>query len=324
MTSLIKKPIRIESSAPGTLMLLGEHAVLHQHHALCAAIDQRLRITLIPRSDQKICLNSQLGSLQFLCSAQIQPREPFSYVIAALQEYAFTQTHGLEIDIQSDFSSTIGFGSSSAVTVAMIAALELWQYGTLNLRRVFFTARKVLHRIQGMGSGTDLATAIYGGIVFYRQYPLIIEKITQHFALTAIYSGHKTPTREVIQKIDKQKSANPELYERYFKMINQITEQAQKAIRTQDWRTLGALMNSQQMIMEEMQLSTPAIDQIIQALQPFNILGAKISGSGLGDCVITLGQVPDQTFPQNQIQKDMGIIQIPVNISSMGVMAEIF
>lgn len=314
----------IEASAPGTLMLFGEHAVLRHGHALCTAIDQRLKVILIPRDDFKIKVHSQLGVFTCPCDQIPPPHPPFSYVLGVLHEYAFCKTQGFEIHIQSEFSSTIGFGSSSALITALTAALELFKLGHLNLRRIFYTARKVLHKIQGAGSGTDLATAIYGGIVFYRPYPLIIEKLTQSFALTAIYSGQKTPTPIVIQKINQQAAHHPEQYEQYFKTIEQLTLQAEKAIRAQDWRKLGALMNAQQMIMESMKLSTPAIHEVLQSLQTFNLLGAKISGSGLGDCVITLGALPPDTFPQNPSQKALGIQQIPIQISSQGVTAEKF
>lgn len=313
--------MRIRASAPGTLMLLGEHAVLHNYHALCAAIDQRITVTLIPRPDtSQISLHSNLGSLKFSSQDFIRPQEPFSYVMGALQEYKLSQ--GLEVHIQSEFSSQIGFGSSSAVTVAMIAALELLSFKTLNLRRVFFNSLKVLRKIQGAGSGTDLATATYGGIVFYNPYPLIIEKLTQVIPITAIYSGQKTPTREVIAYIEKQRTSNPEKYDDCFRKINHIVEHAKTAIRTQDFGTLGALINAHQILMEEMQLSTPAIDMILQATRSFNILGAKISGSGLGDCVITLGELPADTFPQNSVQQGLGIKQIPIKISPTGVVAE--
>jgi len=313
--------MKIRASAPGTLMLLGEHAVLHNYHALCAAINQRITVTLIPTPGiNKIFLKSDLGIFEFSYLDFIKPQEPFSYVIAAIQEYKFSC--GFELYIQSDFSSTIGFGSSSAVTIATIAALELLSFKTLNLRRVFFTALKVLRKIQGQGSGTDLAAATYGGIIFYRPYPLIIEKLTQTFPISAIYSGQKTPTREVIHYIEKRRVLDPEHYEDYFKKINQISIQAKTAITHQDLAILGALFNAHEIIMEEMQLSTPAINKIIQATREFNILGAKISGSGLGDCVITLGELPENTFPQDASQKDLGIRQIPVKISPRGVEAE--
>jgi len=309
----------VMASAPATLMLFGEHAVLKNYPAICAALDQRLSVIITPRQDQKFSFQSKLGVGVFSFDQLSEPMEPFAYLMGVLNEYPMIKKHGLDIAIHSDFSHQIGFGSSSAILIALVSALEFLLFKKTNPRRVFFTARKVLHKIQGMGSGTDLATALYGGVIFYQPYPLEIIRLPEIFLISAIYSGHKTPTREVIRKIEQQEKEDPDLYQRYFSKIGEVTKQARIAIETKQWRTLGALMNAQQMIMEAMDLNTPEINQIIQSVQKFNILGAKISGSGLGDCVITLGEIPKNSYPDNPIQEHSGILQIPVKISPQGV-----
>jgi hypothetical protein len=62
---------------------------------------------------------------------------------------------------------------------------------------------------------------------------------------------------------------------------------------------VGERLDIGQGIMEDMDLSNPALDAIIRALREDpGIQGAKISGSGLGDCAIGLGHTsPGFPFP---------------------------
>ncbi len=329
-------------------MLFGEHAVLKNHPALCMAINQRLKLILEPRLDNLLNIKSNLGelTLDILNIQNILPTQPFSYLIKAFQNYQKDYPEkfktGFDLQISSDFSSTIGFGSSSALIICIISALEIYlnQGGHLGpplhetlpqklFPKIFNISKKLLLEIQGQGSGTDLATALYGGIVFYQAQPLLIQKLdlknlnnlTHLFA--AIYSGKKTPTSTVISFIQEAYKNNPDLYQTYFQKIHEIALQAKQAILNNNLNLLGALMNTQHMLMEAMNLSTPAIQTLIHACQSEQLLGAKISGSGLGDCIITLGKLNPNTFPQNPAQKAMGILQIPLEISDQGLLWEV-
>src|SRR5437762_2389846 len=72
-----------KASAPGSLMLLGEYAVLQGKHAVVCAIDKRMTVSLSPRQDTQICLTSSLGQFETdLAKLQITP--PFQFVLAAL------------------------------------------------------------------------------------------------------------------------------------------------------------------------------------------------------------------------------------------------
>ena len=49
------------ASAPGSLMLFGEHAVLHGHAALVAAVDRRVTVTLRPRRRRKKAVHAPIS-----------------------------------------------------------------------------------------------------------------------------------------------------------------------------------------------------------------------------------------------------------------------
>ncbi len=300
-------------------MLFGEHAVLNGMQALCCAVDQRIRASLSPREDDEIHLYSaQLGDC-IMTLESFEIRAPFEFVLTAIDQYRSKIRSGFDLKIESEFSSTMGLGSSSAVTVATIGALVQWLRLAPTPMELFRSAKEVIVRVQGMGSGADVAAAVYGGVVAYRMDPLEIHSLPFTPNIALIYSGAKVPTRTVIELVAQKQQAEPERYQYLFKEIDACSREAITALRQQNWQELGQLMNRHQKLQEALGVSSPLLDELIQDLrrQP-DIFGAKISGSGLGDCVIGLGTVNEDLFPLNDNQRKAGVKQIPVKISTTG------
>lgn len=361
-------PTWYSASAPGTLMLLGEHAVLHDKPALVAAIDKRINVKLVPRNDNKILIESSLGKLELdllkydvidlteaaLNNSNQSIQNAFRFVVAAIKDFPiYTKTvlnetyklpSGFELQIRSDFSSQIGFGSSAAVTVAVVAVLLSFANSAMADHKaieIFQMAKWVIQKVQKVGSGADVLTAVFGGMIIYQQQsPYLIKKIsTETFPdLIAVYSGYKTPTPEVIQFVNAAYKSHSNSFDSIFSAMGCCVEKAIPALETQDWTTLVEIFNIHQGLMQAIGVSTPLLDTLCYGLKAENSgLGAKISGSGLGDCIIGLGapgslaKLPPSHLQQNlrkkidlSVQTDKSInpdnIQIfPIQISEEGL-----
>lgn len=83
-----------KASAPGSLMLLGEYAVLHGKHALVCAVDKRMTVKLSPRNDSVITIRSALGEHQTSIS-RIKSVVPFQFVLTTLKKLSKTIFFGL-------------------------------------------------------------------------------------------------------------------------------------------------------------------------------------------------------------------------------------
>ncbi|MEN8260526.1 MAG: GHMP kinase, partial [Pseudomonadota bacterium] len=60
-----------------------------------------------------------------------------------------------------------------------------------------------------------------------------------------------------------------------------------------------------QELMDEMGVNTPELQEIVSALQESaGVFGAKISGSGLGDCAVGLGyaELKDMNYPVHHLE----------------------
>ena len=299
------------ASAPGSLMWMGEHAVLHGKHALVSAIDQRIQVELSPRTDQAIHIDSALGQHQTHLS-QIEVAQPFTFVLQTIKHFEPQLSMGFNLKIHSDFSHKIGFASSAATTVACYAALNHWLDGNNDPQAIFTECAAIIRSVQGRGSAADVAASIYGGLLYYRADPLHIEPLTTVPQFVCVYSGNKVATPTVIAQVNQQAQQQPKHYQALYQQIDQAVGQAKNALEQNDWAGFATQLKVNQQLMQQMQLSTEHIDHLIEILekQP-NILAAKISGAGLGDCVIGLGQCATSTLDLT-----------PVAISQTGVTVE--
>lgn len=279
----------IIASAPGSLMLLGEHAVLHGRRALTAAINQRLRVTLTPRSDDTIEVASTLAR-HTTTLAERASHPHLRFVMEAIRRMGSALSHGFDLHVESEFSHTIGFGSSAAVTVATVAALRKYSAADFSLHAIREESIAVIRSVQGRGSGADAAASTHGGVVSYRAEPREVHRFDAPLRLCAVYSGYKTPTPEVIRHVEETWAHQRATLECIYDRMETCVAEGIVAVEQGDTTALGNTLNKGQALMEELGVNTPELARIIAMLRADpGMYGAKISGSGLGDCAIGLG-----------------------------------
>lgn len=279
-------------------MLMGEHAVLHGSHALVAATDQRLHVTLTPRLDSEVHIHSALGELNCSLTAleTLEIKAPFTFVMSVIKQFLGANSfpklkQGFDLHIRSDFSATVGLGSSAAVLVATTLALLQFTRPASGItpEQIFKMAYHSLQHVQGCGSGADLAASILGGIVYYRHTPFLWEKLEFIFPITLAYSGYKTPTPEVIRRLESARIKDPDKFSLLFSAIDESCMLAAKALKNRDFTTFSTAFQTNQNLMQTLGVVDPTLQDMVNLFKP---LIAKVSGSGLGDCVIGLGNAP--------------------------------
>jgi mevalonate kinase len=181
-------------------------------------------------------------------------------------------------------------------------------------------ARNIIRECQGTGSGADVAASVYGGVVYYQTQPLTAEKIAVKIPLSLYYCGFKTPTVDAIKHVQAQFAPYPQVFKQLCAGIGQCAADGMTLVRRQDFAKLGAVMNIQQGMMESLGVNVPVLQHMTSVLRAQKgVTGAKISGSGLGDCVVALGEINyDLKFDGAYA----GIQSIPVEVTLHGVQAE--
>ncbi len=299
----------VRASAPGKLMLMGEHAVLDGYHCLVAAVNRRITVTLTPRTDRGIRIESQLGQVETsLDSLAIEL--PFTFVLQAIKNIA--PSTGFDITVDSEFDDQLGLGSSAAVTVATTTAL----LPLADPRRVFDLAYRTILDVQGAGSGADVAASVWGGVLAYRCDPFECRKLKHVPPIIAVYSGGKEKTVDVIALVRDKIRRDPELGDDLFGAIDRTVRNATTVIERADWTAFGEMMNVNQGLMDALGVNNKQLSLIVYNLRNDpGIFGSKISGSGLGDCVIGLGRIESPDCPHEVL--DLAITEEGVTVETL-------
>ena len=295
-------------------MLMGEHAVLRGQPAIVCAISRRMKVELTPRDDDRILLHSALGEHDTTLE-ELAPNESFRFVLGAVRARRDELPQGFELDIRSEMSHQMGLGSSAAVTVATLAALTGARGHQPDPQELLETGVMIVRKAQGgVGSGADVAASAHGGCLRYFAESREVVVLPAAPKLTVLYSGSKTPTPEVIAIVEENRKNQPELFVELDQLVGDVVRQAFGAATQEDWETVGDLMNIHQGLMDAMGVNNAELSELIYDLREDpNILGSKISGSGLGDCVVGLGHA---------MRRDWGVPALAVEVDPRGAVVE--
>jgi len=300
----------VTASAPGKLILFGEHAVVYDKPCIVTAVDLRIMVSVTLTNIDYIRIKTPLQSEPFAISLDsldrkdILPQE-VRFVLIALkkfQKYLGTP-FGVSITTKSEFSNSYGLGSSSAVTVATLKALSNITGCKADLPMIFkMSYNTVLEAQEGIGSGADIAAAAYGGTLYYAAGGKVIESITnQKLPLVIGYSGKKASTTEYARKVKRLRNQFPELFNFILHGIENIVNDAKEALKHGDYEKAGRLMNFNQEYLHAIGVSNYELDFLISAAKLNGAYGAKLSGAGGGDCMIALASEENQTRVENAI-----------------------
>ena len=174
--------------------------------------------------------------------------------------------------------------------MGFVSALMMMIKKKMDKQELLQETISILQKVRKVSSGSDLAASIYGGVIYFNPQTCTAEIIADNLPIVVGYSGNKTKTDDVIEKINKEFKNRKEVLERIYSDSGNLTEMAALAIRNKNYIELGKLMNdANKIIYGSLNLVTHELQNIITKFREKDfIYGAKISGAGLGDCAIAI------------------------------------
>lgn len=279
-----------KASAPGKIILFGEHAVVYGRPALAVPVMQVYVDVDVSDSDQEgiwiespaIKLRSELNTL------------PTTHPIAAAINNLFfllrvSPFPNLEIKISSTIPVASGLGSGAAVTIALTRALASHLRHAMKDEDVNAFAYDIERLHHGTPSGIDNTVITYAKPVYFvKAQPIETFKVGQPFTFVIGDTGIPAPTNESVSAVrDLWLKDNPRL-EAIFDQIKEVSFAARCAIEVGMYEWLGGLMNQNHALLQELTVSSPELDKFVEAAREAGAFGAKLSGGGRGGNMIAL------------------------------------
>ncbi len=264
-------------SAPGKVILLGEHAVVYGRPALAAAVGDRVEVEarLTPSTPRP----GDEGAAGRLLDQALRRGA----------ELAGLPAHGLHISVTSTLPAGVGLGSSAALSVALMRALH-----TLAGRHAApdsicahaFEIEKIFH---GHPSGIDNTIATYGGLLCFRRGA---EPRPLHPArpLSLVIAIGRRPRRTAatVARLRRRWEQSPGECEPLFDCIGALAAAAEAALGGGDHGGLGAAMRENHELLRRLEVSTDELDEMVALAMRRGALGSKLTGGGGGGAVISL------------------------------------
>ncbi len=302
--------MKVKVSAPGKLMLLGDHAVVYGYPCLVTAVDKRLYVEADQISERE----------DEIITPQVKESR---FVLESLSHFKkkYHIQQAVRIKTKGDFSHRVGLGSSSAVTVATFQALGILFGIPLTKKELFEMSYQVTLLIQGVGSGFDIAAASFGKTIYYIKAGTCIEPVSiQSLPLVVGYSGVKADTPFYIRKVAEAFRMRQKEMKQMFISIQHLVEQAKVSLIQNDLSSLGSCMTANHMLLKELGVSTIKLDEMVIGSIQAGAWGAKLSGAGGGDCMIALVSEEKRKSVERAIQKAGGeIINVEVNTEGVNI-----
>lgn len=282
-----------QASAPGKIILFGEHAVVYGRPAIAVplpSIRARVEIDALPPSDRSgILVQSPALNISFYLS-EASRQDPLALAIhLTLEALQVTYPPNMRLTIQSDIPMSAGLGSGAAVTVAIVRGLCRHYSLSLSNDKVSQIAFEVERLHHGTPSGVDNTVITYEmPVYFQREKPVERFSIYKGFTIILGHSGESTPTAEVVSEVRQGWQKDTGSYEKTFDAIARIVDLAYGAMKRGDVDLLGPLMDQNQMHLEALGVSSKTLNRLIRTAKEAGALGAKLSGGGKGGFMIAL------------------------------------
>jgi mevalonate kinase len=249
-------------SAPGKVFLFGEHAVVYGKPGIAMAIKPRVFVTVRktkhPQRAKSPYIDGCFDSMGVLGSVYINSQIP----------------------------SSSGLGSSAAVTVATLSAIndEFSLHKTRDdIADMAFEIEKKVQK--GRASPTDTTVSMYGGIVLIsggsrRRLP------PQNLHLVIGDSLVSHSTAKMVEQVGEQKKKHPEIVDPILDAIEGVSMSAIHHLNNP--KELGRFMDMNHALLEALGVGHPQLSKIVLVARAEGAFGAKITGAGGGGCMIAL------------------------------------
>lgn len=276
---------RAWGTAPGKVILFGEHAVVYQRPAIAIPVTQVKAHALAEpgRAGTGIVLHAENIGRRYLLAAAA-PDEPLAFTCRTLvQKLGLPEEPDVLLTLQSDIPIAGGLGSGAATATALVKALARyldWELSPAQLSAIVYETEKIHH---GTPSGIDNTVIAYEQpIWFVRGGPVEPFRVGAPLTLLIADTGIHSPTRHTVGEVREGWLQEPERYETLFTAAGTIAHAARHALEMGDLPTLGRLMNENHEVLVALGVSAPENDRLAEAARAAGALGAKLSGGGRG------------------------------------------
>lgn len=300
----------MNASAPGKVILLGEHAVVYGQPALAAALSRGVGVAVEDGAGAELILPHGLAATGELLDGVVELAR------------AAGRRRGFVARVRSDIPLGGGLGSSAALGVALARGFCLAEGRRCEpdeAARLALHLERVLH---GAPSGVDPAVCARGGVILFERPELLTRGVPRPLPGSSLPEGSDIPpgpariepvhappfwlvialtgiargTRTTVLPLSKRRAEAPHLYDPLLERLGALTLLGRDALVAGDVAGVGACFDEAHALLRTAGVSCAELDALVATLKQNGALGAKLTGAGGGGAAIAIAR--DQAHAQ--------------------------
>lgn len=376
----------IHISAPGKLFISGEWAVLElENPGIVAAVDKRVHCIISDLEEKErtpmLIANRELneisisvddfnikdircyfdGSKLVFPSISDYEKEKLQFIKEGIEvalryvkekskiKNFKVRTWGEQSEIEG---KKIGFGSSAAATVAVVAAILAFHNLDIKKEEIYKLSAIAHYFAQGkVGSAFDIAASTYGGIFVYKRFDpdwlikelnkkistIVEEKwphfyveelnIPEDFILLVAWTKESASTSAMIKQMNEFKKNRKEEYDLLMKKISLLVSDLINAWKSEERKNILELLRENEVLLRELgqkssvNIETPELKKLSDIANKYG--AGKLSGAGGGDCGIAVCFDVNVAEKIKKEWKNSGLYPLDVAVDRDGIREEI-
>lgn len=303
------------ATAPAKTILLGEHFVVYGEPAIVTAIDRKAKVTAQESPGTSIHITSDLGCGTFegadfktsdSCRKVRRILEPIRISTQSVLDYLKLK-RGLDVNVESVIPVGVGLGSSSAISVATVAAVGRLFDGRLSTSDIFSLALDAEKFVHGNPSGIDQQVSAFGGILLYRKGGTSTRlQCPVELPLVIGNTGESRTTGRLVESVRQRHERLPNIMNQLIKVAGGLVEEGAAALKKGDLQRFAELMDINHGLLVSAGVSTEALDRLAHAAKAAGALGAKLTGAGGGGCIVAMSEPGEQSKVAEGIKRAGG------------------
>jgi D-glycero-alpha-D-manno-heptose-7-phosphate kinase len=301
--------VLIRTSAPTRIDLAGgtiDIWPLYLFHpgaqTLNAAISLRAKARVEPRSDGRVVIRSEDTATTVEAASWQELRDQPQLRLLSLLVHFF-EARGLTLTTSSESPAGAGIAGSSALNVAVCAALAEWQRTHYEPEALLQIALNIEAQAINVPTGLqDYRPALYGGIAALeldvdgiRRVPLHVDLAELRRRIVLCYTGEPRNSGTNNWEITKKHIDGDRYIFDCFERIRDTAAAMRDALERADWDAVGRAIDEEWENRKRLApgVTTPAIDAMIASARAAGATAAKVCGAGGGGCLFCYGP-PDR------------------------------
>ena len=302
----------------GKTIFFGEHFVVYEGPVIAGALSLRAEAKVIQTdSGGWVIEDSRQESPGYKEGKKQMQLESLQRIFKHLNLYP----KNFKIVLGGNLPAFSGIGATGASSVAIVRAISdefRLKLTDDEINRTSYQAEIAYHGPKTVGIDNMIAT--YGGVISLTKgkgETGTIKKINlkKPFEIVIGNTEIAANTKVMLDGVAERKTMWSEKYNQAIEEAKKIGMEAQEALEAFDLYKVGALMNQNHTLLQTIEVSCPELDLLVDIARQNGALGAKMTGSGGGGCMLALtpGKVLQEKVARAIEQKDFQALRTTVS-----------